>query len=316
MDKYPLPKLKIDEEFKALIPPLSENEYQMLEHNIRKDGCRDPIVVWNGVIIDGHNRYAICQLWGIPFQTHSMFFSDRMEVIAWICENQLGRRNLNEETRRYLIGKRYRVEQVLATKKNPDGLNQYVSRAPEKEAMEKRKVGRPPKKTRTSDRLSAEYHVSHFTVEKYGVYSKAIDTIGEKVPAIVPRILNGECKIAHRDVVTMAQMPQSQLQKLEGDLKVHEQRGFVPYMETRARLSEPPRPKIHPGIKNMPEYDPDADVNGLALTVPTWTNSIEKTRSKTDLREISDRARKELQVVLVDLRATINTLLAAMEDEA
>lgn len=316
MDKHPLPQLKIDEEFKALIPPLSEGEYRMLEQNIRKDGCRDPIVVWNGVIIDGHNRYAICHSWGISFRTHIMFFSNRIEVIAWICENQLGRRNLNEETRRYLIGKRYRAEQVLATKKNPDGLNQYVSRDSEKEPVEKRKVGRPPKKERTSDRLSAEYHVSHYTVEKYGVYSKAIDTIGEKVPEIVPKILNGECKIAHRDVVTMAQMPQSQLQKLEGELKVHEQRGFVPYTETRARLSESPRPKIHPEIKNMPEFDPDADVNGLALTVPTWTNSIEKTRSKANLSEISERARKELQVVLVDLRATINTLLAAMEDEA
>lgn len=64
----------------------------------------------------------------------------------------------------------------------------------------------------------------------------------------------------------------------------------------------------------MPKFDPDADVNGLALTVPTWTNSIEKTRSKTDLKGISDRARKGLQVVLVDLRTTINTLLEAMED--
>lgn len=316
MDKQLLPQLKIDEEFKALIPPLSKTEYELLEHNIRKDGCRDPIVVWNGVIIDGHNRYAICQLWGIPFRTYAMFFSDRDEVIAWICANQLGRRNLNEETRRYLIGKRYRAEQVLATKKNPDGLNQYVSRDPQHEAVEKRKVGRPPKKNRTSDRLSAEYHVSHFTVEKYGVYSKAIDSIGEKAPEIVPRILNGECKIAHRDVVTMAQMPQSQLLKIEGELKAHKQRGYVPYTETRSRLNDPARPKIQPGIKNMPEYDPDADVNGLALTVPTWTNSIEKTRSKTDLRGISDRARKGLQVVLIDLQTTINTLLEAMEDEA
>lgn len=316
MDKRPLPQLKIDEEFKTLIPPLSEKEYQMLEHNIRKDGCRDPIVTWNGVIIDGHNRYAICQLWGIPFRTHAMFFSDRDEVIAWICANQLGRRNLNEETRRYLIGKRYRTEQVLATKKNPEGLNQFVRRDQATEPIVKKKVGRPPKKTRTSDRLSTEYHVSHFTVEKYGVYSKAIDSISEKAPGIVPRILKGECKIAHRDVMAMAQMPQAQLQKIEQELTEHKQRGYVPYTETRARLGESPRPKIQPEIKNMPEYDPDADVNGLALTVPTWTTSIEKTRSKTDLKEISDQARKGLRVVLVDLRATINTLLMAMEDEA
>ena len=224
-----------------------------------------------------------------------MLFSDRDEVIAWICANQLGRRNLNEETRRYLIGKRYRAEQVLATKKNPTGLNQYAPHESGADVVEKRKVGRPPKRTRTSDRLSAEYHVSHFTVEKYGVYSKAIDRIGEKAPDIVPRILKGECKIAHRDVMTMAQMSQAKLQKIERELQVREQRGYVPYMETRAKLSEPERTKIQPEIKNMPKFDPDADVNGLALTVPTWTNSIEKTRSKTDLKGISDRARKGLQ---------------------
>ena len=60
-------RLKTDEEFKHLIRPLRQREYTQLEQNILSDGCRDPIVVWNDVIVDGHNRYEICMRYGIPF---------------------------------------------------------------------------------------------------------------------------------------------------------------------------------------------------------------------------------------------------------
>lgn len=56
-----------DEEFKHLIRPLRQREYTQLEQNILSDGCRDPIVVWNDVIVDGHNRYEICMRYDIPF---------------------------------------------------------------------------------------------------------------------------------------------------------------------------------------------------------------------------------------------------------
>ena len=67
-----LRKLKIDDEFRHLIRPLRQREYAQLEQNILSDGCRDPIVVWNGVIVDGHNRYEICMCHGVPFATKEM----------------------------------------------------------------------------------------------------------------------------------------------------------------------------------------------------------------------------------------------------
>lgn len=63
-------KLKIDKEFKTLIPPLSPTEYEQLEANIIADGCREPIVIWNGYIIDGHNRYEICKKNQVPAIFH------------------------------------------------------------------------------------------------------------------------------------------------------------------------------------------------------------------------------------------------------
>jgi hypothetical protein len=89
----------IDPEFKALIPPLSAEERRTLEDNLLADGCRDAIVTWNSLIIDGHNRYEICTAQGIPYSTVGMDFDDRADAIIWIIRNQLGRRNLTEGTR-------------------------------------------------------------------------------------------------------------------------------------------------------------------------------------------------------------------------
>ena len=94
--------LTIDPQFKNLIPPLQRTEYLQLEENLLADGCRDPLVVWRGTLIDGHNRYEICTRHSIPFSVKEMNFYCREEAIAWICANQLGRRNLSEETRKYL----------------------------------------------------------------------------------------------------------------------------------------------------------------------------------------------------------------------
>ena len=91
--------LNVDEEFKALIPPLSEDEHRLLEESILKNGCEMPILVWNGTIIDGHNRYDICQKHGIPFVTEERAFDSRRDAEMWMLRNQLGRRNLNEYQR-------------------------------------------------------------------------------------------------------------------------------------------------------------------------------------------------------------------------
>jgi hypothetical protein len=84
----------IDPEFKALIPPLAPEELAQLEANILADGCRDPLVTWQGILIDGHNRFAICSKHGLTFETVEMEFVDRSHAKEWIIRNQFGRRNL------------------------------------------------------------------------------------------------------------------------------------------------------------------------------------------------------------------------------
>ena len=86
--------ISIDSEFQSLISPLTDDEYQRLEKSILTEGVREPIITWNDTIIDGHNRYNICQKHGIDCPHVERAFESRDAAKIWICENQLGRRNL------------------------------------------------------------------------------------------------------------------------------------------------------------------------------------------------------------------------------
>lgn len=97
--------MKIDEEFSSLIPPLSDEEYRGLEESILNEGCRDALIVWDDILIDGHNRYRICTEYNVPYETRQMEFESRDDVLLWIMRNQLSRRNLNDFQRIELVRK-------------------------------------------------------------------------------------------------------------------------------------------------------------------------------------------------------------------
>lgn len=102
--------LKIDNEFKNLIPPLTKEEYQQLEENLIKEGCIDALILWNGTIVDGHNRYEICTRRKIHFDTKEMIFNSKEEVKEWIIRHQFGRRNISINQRSLLA---LRLEDVI-----------------------------------------------------------------------------------------------------------------------------------------------------------------------------------------------------------
>lgn len=99
MSEKKLHTLTIDPEFRDLIPPLNDEELAMLEESIVANGCESPLIVWDGVIVDGHNRYAVCQKHSIPFAVTEKEFSSREDAMLWMLRNQLGRRNLNSYQR-------------------------------------------------------------------------------------------------------------------------------------------------------------------------------------------------------------------------
>ena len=105
--------IEIKEEFKKLIPALTAEEFKQLEENILKDGIRDPLVLWNGYLIDGHNRYQIAFKHGLEYKTIDKEFKDESQVKEWMILNQFGRRNLNIYQRNVLA---LQLEEVFSVK--------------------------------------------------------------------------------------------------------------------------------------------------------------------------------------------------------
>ena len=94
--------ITIDKEFETLIPPLTPDEFQQLEENCVREGIRDSLITWNGILVDGHNRYKIAIKHGLRWSEKEMDFTDRDEVVRWIILNQFGRRNLSAYDRSVL----------------------------------------------------------------------------------------------------------------------------------------------------------------------------------------------------------------------
>ena len=106
--------LKIDPEFQGKIPPLNFEEEQQLEQNILHEGrLLNPIIIWNGFILDGHTRYRILRKHPfIVYQIQEIKLANRYAALSWICQNQLGRRNLDPERKKFLMGKLYESEKL------------------------------------------------------------------------------------------------------------------------------------------------------------------------------------------------------------
>ena len=169
--------MEIKEEFKNLIPALSVEEYAQLEANILEEGIREPIITWNGFIIDGHNRFSIAQRFDLEYKTTSKYFSSEESVKEWMILNQFGRRNLSNYQRSVLA---LELEEVFSKK------------AKEKERIRKtrsQKSDESLEKVSTKKELSKVASVSHDTISK-------VKKIQEKAPEEVKaKLATGEVSI-------------------------------------------------------------------------------------------------------------------------
>jgi ParB-like chromosome segregation protein Spo0J len=89
--------ITINNELLQYIDPLTANEYAALERSLLAEGCRDALVLWGEVLVDGHNRYEICRKHGIEFKTvQNTSFASIDDVMLWMIDNQLGRRSVTD----------------------------------------------------------------------------------------------------------------------------------------------------------------------------------------------------------------------------
>lgn len=174
--------IMVDAEFKALIPPLSPEEYAQLEENCVREGIRDPLVVWatpsgTQILVDGHNRWKIAvEHGGMHFDVVEKKFDTRADAEAWIIKNQLGRRNIEKWTRYDLVQRLEEIEKAKAKKRQGTRTDIVPTLAPSN-----------PGKTR--DKMANMVGVSHGTYDKM----KTIEEHG--TPEVKAKARSGEISI-------------------------------------------------------------------------------------------------------------------------
>jgi phage N-6-adenine-methyltransferase len=260
-------QIEILEELRTLIPPLAKEELQQLEENIVRDGCRDPLVIWNPppkvlyglgygtckeckhgkrvshgqwqpglgnwrcpgcgygiapmvpVLIDGHNRYEICNRLRIDFRTEEMEFESLEEAKNWIDLNQLGRRNLTPDQMSLLRGRRYnRSKNVIP---NAEGIGGKSGKI-----VNRQNDGQQT----TAERLANQHGVSPKTIERDGQFAEAVEVL-----ELEREVLAGEVAAPKQAIVEAAKPiieAKKQHAKWEAETKA----------KPLAQIPEPPQP--------------------------------------------------------------------------
>lgn len=245
-------ELKIDPEFRDKIPPLTDAEYEQLEDNILIDGeVYEPICVWNGTIVDGHNRWKIIQEHPtIPFRIKEMEFADKWEAFDWMYKKQLGRRNLTDEERTVLIGKMYE-----ARKQSHGG--------DRKSSAQKGNLNEPQ---RVSDQIAQELGVAKNTVLRSEKFSKGLDKLKEVSPEAASKILAGNSGINKAAVMDLVKKNEDEVKEfaesvVSGEVKQQKKKrtgnpsSLVPGGFTKEEREQ--RERIEKIVNNM--YDTESE---------------------------------------------------------
>ena len=247
--------INIDEEFRALIRPQTEIERKHLEEAILADGCRDPLVVWDGVLIDGHNRLEICTKHGIEYDVEEMQFESRVEAMNWIDKNQMGRRNLTRDEFTMILGRLYSRE-----KKAVGG--DYTS----EKALAQNEL-----KVNTAEKVAKEFGVSPATVKRAEkVYHKVEEVKQERRTEPQPTDTHVEAEEELQPLESPAPMPTPPQPRIKTAEEIRAEQDAI-MEEAKRRVKEENKKKADAKLEERKKKIEANLKNDIGPTKPTIT---------------------------------------------
>ena len=205
-------ELKIDPEFRDKIPPLTESEFKQLEENIVADGeIREPIVTWHGTIIDGHNRWAIhTKHPEIPYKVKDMEFADKWAAIYWMVNNQLGRRNITDEQKTYLLGKLYEARKNTCISHDKSGRFSPCTQNGNTVSTEPARV---------SEQIAKERGIAKNSVIRAEHFAHGLDAADTVAPGFKEQVLTGAVKAPKSTIAEIAKMDEPERKQAVENIK-------------------------------------------------------------------------------------------------
>lgn len=305
MSKKTYPELKCDLAFEKLIQPMDSKESGKVNDRLIIDPSFRSISTWNGYHLNDMAKYSMCIEQNLDITVTELSFPDHNSAASYICSSQLERHDLTEEFRKYLIGQKFSFELSLLTESATEKMNA---------------------KYRVAYRIGKDTHLASGTVLKYYSYSTALDMIFDLTPDLAKNILLGKIKVSHENVIELSRLSVENIQKisqaaLSGGIN------HITYSDIQNGIAtgviQPKTPPIRrdrlenkergpAGIRQMPVYDPDSEVNSLCMTITSWVSSIERVNRSVSYETITERAKLELMKDLTILEQTIYSMQKAL----
>jgi len=289
-------KIVIDEEFRLLLPKLDKVTFELLEKNIIEYGIRDPLVVWNDILIDGYNRYTICKKHDLPFTTVSMEFSSRDEVLHWIIENQVSRRNLTAVELSHFRGLYFN-----AAKRISGSSNQYTKKSEIPQSEGKQNT------IYTAIEVGKRFNVSKATIERDAKVAAALSVIAKISPDAKQKILSGEVPVDRSKLQRLSIAPADEVKEVVRQIND----GTYNRNDYRIKKASGPAQEQTPPYEYQPPLSND------------YPPSSVFPKDKTHFDTIISRVRNDLiftvnlltiQKNAIELEMTLRTLINNLED--
>lgn len=291
-------KLTIDTEFYNLSVPNTAEQQAEFERSILYEGCLDPIITWEGMIVDGHKRYLLCNVEEMEYRVQEAFFPSKEKAIAWICRKRLQNMDPGTMPYKYLFGKminclkpsyREMVRNGLADcPKDPDG------------------------RVRISKVIAKDLGINYAAIESKAVYANNVDRIASSDPDIFRAMMEGSIKVTVKETSALARGERKTIRAVRSRMTPNEE--IKPRRGRPRKITEQDEGvMLSTKIKEMPDFDPDMEIRGLTLTIPTWMAAIARAEKKTDMKLATQRARRQLAESLLRLDEQIQITLEAIE---
>lgn len=289
----------INEELLRLIQPVSDSLLEKLKESIVNDSDMRVIHVWNGYHLDDMEKYKIISDLRLEHIIEEMDFPDIYHAGIYVCNSQLKRQDLSVEYSKYLIGQLYYYHHALKAPFKPGDSQSAI------------------------EEIIKEYpFYSAGTIRKYSIYAVAMNIIFEQDTPFAKFILSGKLRISHENTIELSRLrpeeiravARSSMEEKLDHLTLSYIRNEVKWSHintrntvTRSEKKEE-KARLKVTIRQMPEYDPDSEVNSLCLTIDSWISTIQRVKNSENFPRITNKACLKLMKKMTVLEHTINLI--------
>ena len=289
----------INPQFNRLVQPPCEREIKKMHQDYILSSESPVIHTWHGYHLTDQYLHMVCLEYNIPYSIKEMTFDDWTKAALYICSSQLAKDNLSAEYRKYLIGQKFHY---MIT--DSDDCKQSDS------------------KYRVAAVMGHDLYMSAGTVMKYNAFSNAVNDIFDQDTEFAQRLLLGKTRISHENILELSRLKPEEIKAIASSVANenldHITLSFIrnevkwSHIHKQAPVSRRERKEQkmgrHAAIHQMPEYDPDAEVNSLCMTIDSWISSIQRVHNSENFNKITNKASLCLMKKLSFLESTVNNI--------